>query len=139
MDERWTRARKTRHTAEAWFFSFPSVASSKADRSEYDNLFRGKGLHRKRPFPTETPLGPEVGISLRALTLLPDEKELNSQLPVVVPLAVENALAGIFAKFVEAFPKKFGLVLFDLNSINPHPLVEVRQVAEVFPENRVRL
>ena len=47
---------------------------------------RGKGLHLKRLFAAETPPGPEVGISLRALTLLPDEKELNSQQPVVEPL-----------------------------------------------------
>lgn len=47
---------------------------------------RGKGLHLKRLFAAETPPGLEVGISLRALTLLPDEKELNSQLPVVVLL-----------------------------------------------------
>ena len=52
----------------------------------------GKGLHRKRLFPAETPPGPEVGISLRALTLLPDEKEQNSQPPVVVPLAGEALL-----------------------------------------------
>lgn len=71
--------------------------------------------------------------------MLPDEKELNSQPPVIVPLTVENAFAGVFEKFVEAFPKKFGLVLFNLNGINPHPLVKVRQAAEVFPENRVRL
>lgn len=100
---------------------------------------RGKGRHRKRLFPAETPPGPEVGISQRALTLLPDEKELNSQPPVVVQLTIENAFAGVFEKFVEAFPKKFGLVLFDLNDINPHPLVKVRQVAEVFPKNRIRL
>lgn len=65
----------------------------------------------------ETPPGPEVGISLRALTLLPDEKELNSQPPVIVPLTVENAFAGVFEKFVKAFPKKFGLVLFNLSNI----------------------
>lgn len=53
---------------------------------------RGKGRHRKRLFPAETPPGPEVGISQRALTLLPDEKELNSQPPVVVPLTGEALL-----------------------------------------------
>lgn len=100
---------------------------------------RGNGSTERGFFPAETPPGPEVGISRRVLTLLPDEKELNSQPPVVVPLAVENAFAGVFEQFVEAFPKKFGLVLFDLNGINPHPLVKVRQAAEVFPENRVRL
>lgn len=92
MDERWARERETQYPAEAWFFSFPSVASSKAGQSEYDNLFRGERHHRKRPFVAETPPGPEVGISRRALTLLPDEKELNSQPSVVVPLAREALL-----------------------------------------------
>lgn len=100
---------------------------------------RGKGS-TERGFSLRKPhRGPEVGISRRTLTLLPDEKELNSQPPVVVPLTIENAFAGIFEKFVEAFPKKFELVLFDLNGINPHPLVKVRQAAEVFPKNRIRL
>lgn len=53
---------------------------------------RGKGRHRKRLFPAETPPGPEVGISRRTLTLLPDEKELNTQPPVVVPLTGEALL-----------------------------------------------
>ena len=77
--------------------------------------------------------------NVAALVLLPNEKELNSQPPVVVPLTVENAFASVFEKFVEAFPKKFGLVLFDLNGINPHPPVKVRQAAEILPENRIRL
>jgi hypothetical protein len=67
---------------------------------------REKGSTERGFFSAETPPGPEVGISLRALTLLPDEKELNSQPPVVVPLTVENAFAGVFEKFVETFPKK---------------------------------
>ena len=53
---------------------------------------RGKGLHRRRLFAAETPPGPEVGISRRALTLLPDEKEQNSQPPDVVFLAGEAFL-----------------------------------------------
>lgn len=52
---------------------------------------RGKAPS-KEAFRCENPTGPEVGISLRALTLLPDEKELNSQLPVIVPLAGEVLL-----------------------------------------------
>ena len=39
---------------------------------------RGKGSTERGFFSAETPPGPEVGISRRALTLLPDEKELNS-------------------------------------------------------------
>ena len=61
--------------------------------------------------------------NVAALVLLPNEKELNSQPPVVVPLTVENAFASVFEKFVEAFPKKFGLVLFDLNGIYSYSLV----------------
>ena len=53
---------------------------------------RGKGSTERGFFSAETPLGPEVGILRRALTLLPDEKELNSQPPVVVPLAEEALL-----------------------------------------------
>lgn len=53
---------------------------------------RGKGSTERGFFSAETPPGPEVGISLRALTLLPDEKELNSQSSVVVPLAGEALL-----------------------------------------------
>lgn len=92
MDERWARERETQHPAEAWFFSFPSVASSKAVRSEYDNLFRGERALPKEAFHCGNPTGPEVGISRRTLTLLPDEKELNSQPPVVVPLTGEALL-----------------------------------------------
>ena len=80
-NERWIGKRGPQHTAEAWFFSFPSVASSKAAGANTTTFSAGKWLHRKRPFAAETPPGPEVGISRRALTLLPDEKELNSHSP----------------------------------------------------------
>lgn len=53
---------------------------------------RGNGSTERGFFPAETPPGPEVGISRRALTLLPDEQELNSQPPVVVSLAGEALL-----------------------------------------------
>ena len=57
VDERWAGERETRHTAEAWFFSFPSVASSKAGRSEYDNLFRGERAPPKEAFRCGNPTG----------------------------------------------------------------------------------
>ena len=57
VDERWARERETRHTAEAWFFSFPSVASSKAGQSEYDNLFRRERAPPKEAFPCGNPTG----------------------------------------------------------------------------------
>ena len=57
VDERWARERETRHTAEAWFFSFPSVASSKAGRSEYDNLFREEKTLLRAAFLCGNPTG----------------------------------------------------------------------------------
>ena len=56
-NERWIGKRGPQHTAEAWFFSFPSVASSKAGRSEYDNLFRGEMAPPKEAFPCGNPTG----------------------------------------------------------------------------------
>ena len=56
-------------------FSFSSVASPKTGRSECDNLFPGEHLHLRRLLLGENPSGHEVGISLRPITLLPDEKE----------------------------------------------------------------
>lgn len=44
----------------------------------------------------------------------------ESQPPVVVPLAVEDSFSGVFEKFVEPFPEKFGLFPFDLDGVNPH-------------------
>ena len=55
VDERWGGKRETQHPAEAWFFSFPSVASSKAGRSEYDNFFRGERAPPKEAFPCGNP------------------------------------------------------------------------------------
>ena len=54
-NEKWAGERETRHPAEAWFFSFPSVASSKAGRSEYDNFFRGERAPPKEAFPCGNP------------------------------------------------------------------------------------
>lgn len=53
---------------------------------------RGKGSTERGFSLRKPPPGFEVGISRRALTLLPDEKELNSQPPVVVPLAIKDSL-----------------------------------------------
>ena len=61
-------------------------------RSEYDNLFRGEMALLRAAFRCGNPTGPEVGISRRALTLLPDEKEQDSQPPDVVFLAGEAFL-----------------------------------------------
>ena len=51
-----------------------------------------RGGHLRRPLLGKTPSGHEVGISLRPITLLPDEKELNSQPSAVVPLTGEALL-----------------------------------------------
>lgn len=56
-NERWGGKRETQHPAEAWFFSFLSVASSKAGRSEYDNLFRGEKALLRAAFLCGNPTG----------------------------------------------------------------------------------
>ena len=59
----------------SWFFSYSSVASSKTGRSEYDNLFPRGASPSAEASPRGKPFGHEVGISLRPITLLLDEKE----------------------------------------------------------------
>ena len=59
--------------------------------------------------------------------------QVDLQPAIIVPLAVQDSLAGVFEKFVETFPEKFGLILLDLDGIDSHPFIQLRQTAEIFP------
>ena len=71
---------------------------SKTGRSEYDNLFPGEHLHLRRLLLGENPSGHEVGISLRPITLLPDERSIVCHLSGIIgmikykfiPVRVQN-------------------------------------------------
>lgn len=45
------------------------------------------------------------------------------QPPVIIPFSVHNTLCGIFNQLLQPALKQFWLLLFDLDGVNPYPLV----------------